>query len=62
MYLRNCRNRKTLLDKCDKNRVSRDHSTDNIASGSKHCRNLNESTFTIFINPCEDNYVGKNLF
>ena len=29
--------------------------------GNKHCWNLNHPTFTIFIDPCEDNWVKKNL-
>ena len=46
------------LKKC----VSQDASTDNIANGSKHCCNLNDSTFTIFINHCGRSCIGKNLF
>ena len=52
MYFRNYRHRKTWLDKCVKSRVPEDRLTDNMANGSKHCWNLNESTFTIFINHC----------
>ena len=36
--------------------------TDNMANGLKHCCNLNDSMFTIFINHCGGNYVGKTLF
>ena len=28
--------------------------------GTKLCRNMNHTTFTIFIDHCEDNWVGKN--
>ena len=54
--------RKTSLDKCLKGRNLRDPSTDNMANGLKHFCNLNDSTFTIFMNHCEGNYVGKRLF
>ena len=54
--------RKTWLDKCLKSRVSEDPSTDNMSNGSKHCRNLNDSTFTIIIKYSGANYVGKCLF
>ena len=28
---------------------------------AKDCWNLHNATFTIFVHPCEDNSVGKNL-
>ena len=62
MYFPKYRLRKTWLDKCLKSRVSEDPSTDNMANGSKHCCNLNDSTFTIIINHCETNCIGKGLF
>ena len=31
-------------------------------NGSKHCWNLNSSSFTIFINHCEGSYIGKSPF
>ena len=62
MYFRKNRPRKTWLDKSLKSRVSEDLSTDNMENGSKHCCNLNDSPFIIFINQCGDNYVGKSLF
>ena len=46
---------KTWLDKCVKCRVSEDPSTSNMGNGPKHCQKLNDSTFTIFIDPCERN-------
>ena len=61
----NCRYsrfRKTSLDKCLKSSVSEDPRTDDITNGLKDCCNLNESTFTIFINDGEGNCVGKSLF
>ena len=62
MYLQMYPLQKTWLDKCPKSRVSQDASTDNITNGSQNSCNLNESTFTIFINNCGGNYVGKSLF
>ena len=62
MYFRNSGLQKTWLDKSLKSPVSEELSTDNIANGSKDCCNLNESTFTIFINHCEGNCVGESLF
>ena len=54
--------RKTWLDKCLKSRVSEDCWTEKMANGSKNCRNLNGSIFTIFIDHCGGNYFGKGLF
>ena len=62
MVFRKYHLRKTWLDKCLKSRVSEDPSTDNMANGSKHCYNLNDSTFAIFINHCESSCIGKTLF
>ena len=62
MHFRKYRVLKAWLDKCLKSRVSKDPSTDNMANGSRHCYNLNDSTFTIFINHYGGNYVGKSLF
>ena len=36
--------------------------THNMANGSKHCCNLNNSTFTVFINHCGGNSTVKSLF
>ena len=47
--------RKTWLDKCLKSPLSEDYSTSNMISGPKPSRNPNKSTFTIFIDPCDDN-------
>ena len=55
MYLRNYRLGKTRLDKGLKSLISEDQLTGNVVNGSKHCFNLNESTFTIFIDSCESN-------
>ena len=62
MYFWNYRLRKTWLDKSLKIRVLEDPSTDNMVNGSKHCCNLNDSTFTIFINNCEVSALEKVSF
>ena len=53
--------RKTWSDKCLKSPISEEPSTSNIVNWPKHCWNLNSSTFTIFIDHCGCNSVGKNL-
>ena len=53
--------RKTRLDKCLKSPASEDPSTSNMVNGPKHCSKLNEITFTIFIDPYEDNSGWKGL-
>ena len=50
MYFSKYRLRKTWLDKCPKSHVSEDPYTDNMENWSKQCSNLNDSTFTKFIN------------
>ena len=46
---------KTLLNECLKSLVSEDPSTSNMVRGAKHCRNMNDTTFTILIDQCESN-------
>ena len=53
--------KKTWLDKCLKSRVSEDLWASNMVNWPKHCLNLNDSTFTIFIYNCERNPVGASL-
>ena len=55
MYFRTYEVRKTWLDKCLKSPVSEDPLTSIKVNGPKYCLNLNESTFTIFIDHCEGN-------
>ena len=55
MYLGNYGLRKTWLGKWVKSPVSENHLTGNLVNGSKHCFNLNGSTFTIFIDWCVGN-------
>ena len=59
MYLRNCGLPKTWLDKCLKIHASYDPLTSNVVNGTKHCRNLNNSTFNIFIDHCEGKCVQR---
>ena len=41
--------------------VSGDTSTSNMVNATKHCRNLNDTIFTIFIDQSEANWVQKRL-
>ena len=61
MHFWTYRLRKTRLDKCLKKPLSEGPLTSNKTNGPKHCWNLNDSTFTIFIDPCENNYGWKSL-
>ena len=49
MYSPNYGLRKRWLDNCVKSPVSEDPSRNHMVKGNKHCLNLNESTFTMFI-------------
>ena len=62
IYSRKYRLRKTWLDKFLKSRVSENTSTDIKKNETKHCCNLNDSTFTMFINHCKGSCIGKTLF
>ena len=62
MYSRNTGSKKYCLVNLIKSRVSEDPQTDNAANVSEHYCNLNDSTFTIFINHCEDSFIRKSLF
>ena len=62
MYFRNYGLQKRWLDEGLKNPVSDDPSTSNMINGPKHCCNLEDDTFTIFIDHFEINLVGKSLF
>ena len=50
------------LAKFPKTPISQDPSSTNVVNGSTHCLNLNDSTFTIFIDHFKDNWDGKSLF
>ena len=53
--------RNTWLVKCLKSPVSEDPSTRNLVNGTKYYSKLDDSTFTTFIDPCEDNSRWKSL-
>ena len=53
---------KRSLDKCLKSTVSEDPSTSNMVNGHKHSCIVDEGTFTIFIDHCGSNWVGKGSF
>ena len=55
MYFRNYRLRKMWFDKCLKSPISEHPFTGNVVNWPKHCFNLNDSAFTIFIDHCENN-------
>ena len=62
MYFPNYGVRKTLLDECLKNIVSEDPAAKNMVNAPKHCCNMDDGTFTIFIDHCEHESVRKSLF
>ena len=49
MYFRNYALQKTWLDLCLKSPVSEEPSKCNMANEPKHCSNLDDNSFTIFI-------------
>ena len=53
--------RETWLDKCLKSPLSEHRSSSNMVNGPKHCWNINDRSFIIFIYPCENNLDGKSL-
>ena len=52
---------KTWSDKCLKSQVWENHLTSNMVHLPKHCWNLHHSTFIIFTEQCQVNWVGKRL-
>ena len=52
---------KIWLDKYLKSRASEDPERDNKENESQNFSNLNDSTFTIFINHCEGSCIRKSL-
>ena len=50
---------KTFLDKCLKSPVSENPSTSNMVNRTKHCWNMHQSTFIIFIDHNPNNWVEK---
>ena len=59
MYLSTYILRKTWLDKCLRSLVSEDSSTSNMINTPKHCSKLDDSTFTIFIDPSKTIQIWK---
>ena len=60
MYFQKKGPQKKWLDKRLKSPVWDDPSTGNMVNGSKHWFNLNSNSFTIFLDNCEGNWVGKS--
>ena len=61
IYLRNYGLRKSRLDKGLKRNLSEHRSTVNMLNGPKHCCNLQESTFIMFLYQSEQNGAGNCL-
>ena len=61
MYFSYYRLWKTWLNKSLEIPFWDDPSRSNMLSGSKHFWNLNGTTFTLFIDNCEGNSVGKKV-
>ena len=61
MYFRNYGLPKTWLDQCLKSPVSEDPTKSNMVNAPKHCSNLTDTSFTIFINHWEVNCLTKSL-
>ena len=52
---------KTWSHKCLKSHISENPSTTNMVKFLKHCWNLHHSTFTLFIDNFQANWIGKSL-
>ena len=61
MYFRNYGLRKMSLDNCLKRPVSENPSTSNMVNVLKSCWNLNDNTFTIIFDNCDNKRVGNSL-
>ena len=62
MYFGNYELPKTWLDQCLKKPFSLDPSKRNMVNAPKHCSNLKDSTFTIFIDDWEVDCPKKSLY
>ena len=62
MYFGNYGLPKTWLDQCLKSPVSEYPSKSNMVNAPKHCSNLKNSTFTIFLDHWEVNCPTKSLY
>ena len=61
MYFRNYGLQKTLLHKYLESPLAEDPLTSNTVNGPKDSSNLHDTTFTIFIDQREGNWIGKSL-
>ena len=61
MDLRNFGLQKTWLDQCLKSPVSDDASESNRANVPRHCSNLKDTSFTIFIDHWQGNCLTKSV-
>ena len=61
MYFRNYGLPKTLLDQCLKSPVSEDPTKSNMVNAPKHISTSRDTSFTIFINHWEVNFLTKSL-
>ena len=59
MYFRNYGLPKKWLDQCLKSPVSEDPTKSNMVNAPKHCSNLRDTSFTIFINHWEVTCLTK---
>ena len=62
MYFRNYGRQKMWLDKCLKSPISDDPLTGNMVNRPRFWFSLNASSFTIFVDHCGGNWVGKSCF
>ena len=61
MYFRNYGLPKTWLDQCLKSPVLGDPTKSNMVNAPKHCSNLRDTSFNIFINHWEIDCLTKSL-
>ena len=62
MYFQNYGLRKKWLDEYLKSPLTEDPKASNMVKRPKNICNLDGSTFTIFIDRCKRNWVGKSFF
>ena len=61
MYFRNSGLPERWLDQCLKSPISEHPSKSNMVNAPKHCSNLKDASFTIFINHWEGYFFTKSL-
>ena len=62
MYFRNYGLPKTWLDLCLESPVSEDPTKSNMVKAPKHCSNLKDTHFTIFLDHWGANFLTKSLY